>query len=100
MGIHKTPALSNTRLKKPARKSLLVLAIIAALATGLIWVVVGGMGDKEARIKVALALAKARQVQDAVAAYYKPRKSLPPDNTALRLPNKESQPYLTAFEQQ
>ena len=70
------------------------------MAICLVWVFYAGMNDKEGRIKVALAMIKAREAQSAIAAYYAERKVLPPDNSALRLPNKESKPYFTAFEQQ
>lgn len=85
--------------KKRRRKRLIVLATAAVLAIGLAWVFNSGMKDKEGRIKVALAMAKAREAQSATAAYYAERKALPPDNDALRLSNKESKPYSTAFEQ-
>ena len=58
------------------------------------------MKDKEGRIKVVLAMAKAREAQSAVAAYHAERNILPADNSVLRLPDKESKPYFTAFEQQ
>jgi type IV pilus assembly protein PilA len=86
-------------VKKSRRRRAIVLAAVALLAIGLVWVFYGGMSDKEGRIKVALAMAMAREAQSATAAYYAERKALPPDNSALRLPDKESKPYFTAFEQ-
>lgn len=90
----------NDDVKKIGRKRALVLTATAVLAIGLIWVFYAGMSDKEGRIKVALAMAKAREAQNAIATYYMERKVLPPDNSALRLSDKESKPYFTAFEQQ
>lgn len=81
-------------------RRVVVVATAAALVLGLAWVIYSGMSDKEGRIKVALATAKAREAQSAIAAYFAERKVLPPDNGALRLPNMNSQPYFTAFEQQ
>jgi len=78
----------------------IVLTTLAVLAIGLVWMFYAGMSDKEGRIKVALAMAKAREVQSAISAYHAERKVLPPDNSALRQPSKESKPYFTAFEQQ
>lgn len=58
------------------------------------------MSDKEGRIKVALTLGKAREAQAAVERHFMERRILPPNNEALRMPGKTSEPYLTAFEQQ
>jgi type IV pilus assembly protein PilA len=88
------------KVKKSGRRRVIVLTTAVVLAIGLVWVFFGGMSDKEGRIKVALAMVKAREAQSAIAAYYVERKVLPPDNSALRLPNRESKPYFTAFEQQ
>lgn len=86
-------------VKKNGRRRAIVLTAAAVIAIGLVWMFYGGMSDKEGRIKVALAMAKAREAQSATAAYYAERKALPPDNGALRLPNRQSKPYFTAFEQ-
>lgn len=85
--------------KKRWRRRVIVMVTAAVLTIGLGWVFYGGMNDKEGRIKVALAMAKAREAQSAIAAYYTERKILPPDNGTLQLPNRESKPYFTAFEQ-
>ena len=87
-------------VKKGRRRRAIVLTTAAVLAIGLVWAFYAGMSDKEGRIKVVLAMVQAREAQSAIAAYHAERKVLPPDNNALRLPNKESKPYFTAFEQQ
>ncbi len=66
----------------------------------LIWVVFSDSGEREGRIKSALAVGKASEVQNAIASYYDEHKALPPDNNTLRLPNKQGEPYFTAFEAQ
>lgn len=58
------------------------------------------MQRKGRRRAVVLAMARAREAQNEIAAYYAERKTLPPDNRALRMPDKESKPYFTAFDQQ
>lgn len=75
-----------------------MLTTAIALAAGVVWLFFAAMSDKEGRIKVVLAMQKVSEAQSATAAYYAERRALPPDNNALRLPNIESQPYLTAFE--
>lgn len=85
---------------KKGRGRVVLLAAAALLAIGLVWVFYGGVSDKEGRIIVSLAMVKAREAQQAVAAYYAERKALPPDNAALRLPGKDTRPYLTALEQE
>ena len=77
-----------------------MLTIAIVLAIGLVWVFFAGMSVKDGRIKVALAMLKAREAQTAIAAFYTERRMLPPDNSSLRLESKESTPYFTAFEQQ
>jgi type II secretory pathway pseudopilin PulG len=81
-------------------RRVIVLTAAAVIAIGLAWVFYGAMSDKEGRIKVALAMAKAGEAQNAIARYYAEKGVLPPDNSALRLPNNEAKPYFTAFEQQ
>ena len=90
----------NNEIKKIGSRRVIVLSTAAVLAIGLVWVFYGAMSDKEGRIKVALAMVKAQEAQSAIASYYAEQRALPPDNSALRLPNKESKPYFTAFEQQ
>lgn len=85
--------------KNSIRRRVNVLVAISLLAIGLAWIFFGAVSDKDGRVKVALAMAKAREVQSAIATYYADRKVLPPNNEALRLPGKESRPYLTATEQ-
>lgn len=90
----------TNEVKKKGLRRVIVLATAAVIAIGLVWVFYGAMSDKEGRIKVALAMAKAGEAQNAIATYYAEQRVLPLDNSALRLPNKESKPYFTAFEQQ
>ena len=87
------------RINGGGRGRILAIAAVTLIALGLAWVFYGSMDDKEGRIKVALAMAGAREAQSAAEAYYAERQALPPDNNALRLPNRESKPYFTAFEQ-
>ena len=84
------------------RKKITVIFFVAAqlLVAGLLWVVFSGTGDREGRVKVALAIASVGKAQDAITSYYKERNTLPADNDALRLPDKQSKPYLTVFEEQ
>ncbi len=87
-------------MQRKGQKRAVVLAAAAVIAIGLTWVFYTGMSDKDRRIKVVLAMAMAREAQNEIAAYYAERKTLPPDNRALRMPDKESKPYFTAFDQQ
>ena len=82
------------------RTLVVVLATLAVFAIGCMWLFNSAMNDKEGRIKVNRAMFRAREVQNAIAAYHAERKVLPLDNSALRLSGKESMPYLTASEQQ
>ena len=85
---------------KRKQAAITVFIIAQILVAGLLWVVFSGTGDREGRVKAALAIANAGKIQDAVASYYEERNILPADNNALRLQNKQGSPYFTAFEEQ
>ncbi|MBA4416495.1 MAG: hypothetical protein C0392_01085 [Syntrophus sp. (in: bacteria)] len=78
---------------------LCALAMALLLIGGIVWIFFEGMREKEGRIKVVLVMTKAKEIQDIIENYYIERKMLPSDNDALRLPGRESTPYLTAFEE-
>ncbi len=85
---------------KRKKVAIIVFVAVQLLVAGLLWVVFSGTGDREGRIKVTLAVANAGKIQDAVASYYEERNTLPADNNALRLQNKQANPSLTVFEEQ
>lgn len=74
-----------------------MMVFIAAqlLVAGLLLVVFSGSGEREGRVKVTLAVAKAGKIQEAIASYYEEQITLPADNSALRIPGRQSKPYLT-----
>ena len=77
-----------------------MFVVAQLLVAGLLWVVFSGTGDREGRVKVTLAVANAGNIQDAIASYYEEHNTLPADNNALRLADKQGKPYLTVFEEQ
>ncbi len=79
---------------------ILVFAIAQFFIAALLWVAFSGSGDREGRIKVALAAGKAAEIQNAIASYHAANQILPADNKALTLPDKQGKPYFTAFEVQ
>ena len=79
--------------------AIIVFVAVQLFILGLLWVVFSGSGDREGRIKAAIAIANAEKLQDAIASYYEERNTLPADNNALRLQNKQAKPYFTAFEE-
>lgn len=81
-------------------KAISVFVAAQLFIAALVWLVFSGSDEREGRIKATLAADKAKAVQSAVASYYEERKALPPDNHALRLQDKQGQPYFTAFEEQ
>ena len=89
----------KTEIKVKGKTAVTVFIIAQLVIAGLIWLVFFGSGDREGRIKATIAAAKAGEVEGAVASYYEERKALPSDNSALRLQNKQGQPYFTAFEE-
>ncbi len=86
--------------KKKVVTAIAIFFIAQIIIAGLLWAVFSGTGDREGRVKTALAIANAGKIQDAVAGYYQERNTLPADNNALRLQNKQGNPYLTVFEEQ
>jgi len=80
---------------KRKNTAIIVFVVAQLIVAGLLWVVFSGTGDRAGRVKVALAVANAGKIQDAIAGYYEERNTLPADNNALRLPDKQSKPYLT-----
>lgn len=87
--------------KKKGVTAITVFFIAQLIVAGLLWVVFSGTGDREGRVKTALAIANAGKIQDAVAGYYQEHNNtLPADNNALRLQNKQGSPYFTVFEEQ
>ena len=83
------------------RKTAITVFVVAQLiVAGLLWVVFSGSGDRAGRVKVALAVANAGKIQDAIGGYYRERNTLPADNDALRLQNIQGNPYFTVFEEQ
>lgn len=87
----------------PSRKAKIAVAVFIAaqlFIIALVWLVFSGSDEREGRIKTTLAVVKASEIENAVASYYEERQTLPSDNNALRLQNKQGQPYFTAFEEQ
>ena len=86
---------------KANRKNAAIIFFVVAqlFVAGLLWVIFSGSGDREGRVKAALAIANIGKAQDAIASYYKEHNALPADNNALRLPDKQEKPYLTVFEE-
>lgn len=84
-----------------SRKKLAVIFFVVAqlFVAGLLWVVFSGSEGREGRVKVTIAVADAGKVQSAIASYYEEHNTLPADNNALRLLNKQGKPYLTTFEE-
>jgi len=81
------------------KAAIIVFVIAQVLVAGLLLVVFTGSGDREGRVKVAIAVADADKIQGAIASYYGERNALPADNNALRLPDKQSKPYLPAIDE-
>ena len=86
-------------IKIKGKTAVTVFVIAQLVIAGLIWLVFFGSGDREGRIRTTIAVAKIDEVESAVASYYEERKAFPSDNNALRLQNKQGQPYFTAFEE-
>lgn len=84
---------------KSKKTAFIVLAVAQLLVAGLLWVVFSGGGDREGRVKTALAVANTGKIQGAIASYYEERNTFPADNNALRLPDKQSKPYLTDLDE-
>lgn len=82
----------NVNRKKTA---MIVFIVSQLLVASLLLVVFSGTSEREGRVKVTLAVAKAGKIQGGVAGYYEEHNTLPTDNSALRLPGKQSKPYLT-----
>ena len=85
------------------KKAQFVIAAFIAVqifVVVVVWIVFFGPSEREDRIKAALALSKAADLENAVASYHNDYKALPPDNNALRLANKTGKPYFTSFEEQ
>ena len=78
---------------KKKRTAVIVFVVAQLLVAGLLFVVFSGTGDREGRIKATLAIADTGKIQDAIASYYEERNTLPADNNALRLQNKQGKPY-------
>ncbi|MBI5436627.1 MAG: pilin [Nitrosomonadales bacterium] len=84
---------------KRKKAAIIVFVIAQLIVAGLLWVVFSGTDDRAGRVKVALAVANAGKIQDAVARYYQERNTLPADNNALRAPDKQANPYLTDLDE-
>ncbi len=84
---------------KRKKLALTVFAVAQLLVAGLLWVIFSGTGDREGRVKVTFAVANAGKIQGAIASYYEERNTLPADNNALRLQNKQAKPYLTDLDE-
>src|SRR3972149_3013580 len=85
---------------KKSTKVMIVFVIAQVIVVALLLIVFFGTGDREGRIKVALAVGKAAEVQNAIAGYYADNQILPADNNALRLPGKQGKPFFSTFEEQ
>jgi len=85
---------------KKSTKVIAIFIIAQVIVVALLLLVFSGSGDREGRIKVALAAGKAAEVQNAIAGYYTDNQILPSDNNALRLPGKQGKSYFSAFEEQ
>ncbi|MBI5659429.1 MAG: pilin [Nitrosomonadales bacterium] len=84
------------------KKATIAIAVFIAaqvIVAALVWVAFSGSDEREGRIKATLALGKAGDLENAIAAYYGEHKALPADNNALRRANKQGTPYFTAFEE-
>ncbi|GEM_PF-4708265 len=84
---------------KRRNAAIIVFVMAQLIVAGLLWVVFSGTGDREGRVKVALAIANAGKIQDAIAGYYQERNTLPADINALRLPDKQAKPYLAGLDE-
>jgi hypothetical protein len=81
------------------KKAAITVFVIAQIfVVGLLLIIFTGSGDRAGRVKVTIAVADAEKIQNAVAGYYEERKTLPANNNALRLQNKEGKPYFTTEE--
>ena len=86
--------------KKKVTTAVIVFVIAQLFVAALIWVAFSGSDDRGGRIKAALAIGKASDLDNAIADYYEEHRALPSDNNALLLQNKLGKPYYTAFEEQ
>lgn len=82
----------NVNRKKVA---MIVFVVAQLLVASLLLVVFSGSSEREGRVKVTLAVAKAGKIQEAITGYYEDHNTLPADNSALRILDKQSKPYLT-----
>ncbi|MDE2118340.1 MAG: pilin [Betaproteobacteria bacterium] len=84
---------------KRKKAAIIVFVVAQLIVAGLLWVVFSGTDDRAGRVKVALAVANAGKIQDAIAGYYAERNTLPADSNALRLPDKQAKPYLVDLDE-
>ncbi|MDE2310352.1 MAG: pilin [Betaproteobacteria bacterium] len=84
---------------KRKKAAIIVFVVAQLIVAGLLWVVFSGTDDRAGRVKVALAVANAGKIQDAIAGYYAERNTLPADSNALRLPDKQAKPYLADLDE-
>ena len=85
------------------KKTQFVIAAFIAIqifVVVVVWIVFFGPSEREDRIKAALALAKATDLENAITTYYIDHKVLPSDNGALLQASKAGKPYFTSFEEQ
>ena len=84
------------------KAQFVIAAFIAAqiFIVFVVWIVFFGPSEREDRIKAALALAKAADLENAITSYHNDYKALPPDNSALLQASKTGKPYFTSFEEQ
>lgn len=84
------------------KTQFVIAAFIGAqiFVVALVWIVFFGPSEREDRIRAALALGKATDLENAIASYHDENKMLPSDNNALRQANKAGIPYFSSFEEQ
>lgn len=83
------------------KAQFVIAAFIAAqiFIVFVVWIVFFGPSEREGRIKAALALGKAADLENAIASYHNDYKALPFGNDALLQANKAGKPYFTSFEE-
>lgn len=85
---------------KMSKKTAIAFVAAQLFVIALLWTVFSGGGDRDGRIKAALAAGKAGELQSAVAKYYSDNGMLPADNKALSQPGKQGKSYFTLFAEQ